>query len=177
MPVTKAFLTDHGTPIIDRNIKTLKSLFHENFIVTNQPERYLYLKTPLLGDVYPVRGPMTGIFTALINASNPWVFICACDMPFINADVIRFLSSVRSNHEAVAVVIRGRVEPLFAFYSIKLASGMENAIASGNTGLQDFLNGKKVQYVTSREIKKFDPGLRSFININTPVDARQYLNS
>jgi len=65
MPVLKSFIEVGGQKIIERNIEITKQLFKEVFVVTNQPEHYTSLGTPLLGDVYNTRGPITGIFTAL----------------------------------------------------------------------------------------------------------------
>lgn len=61
-------------------------------------------------------------------------------------------------------------EPLFAFYSKRLASSMKQSILSGKRGMKDFLNKKKVKYLNKAEVKRFDPEAKSFINLNTPED-------
>jgi molybdopterin-guanine dinucleotide biosynthesis protein A len=171
MPVTKAFIHVEGKRIIERNIGVLKTLFKEIFIVTNQPEKYIYLGVPLLGDIYNVRGPMTGIFTALSNSGHWWSFISACDMPFLNKDLIKYMALQRNRNDAVVPRINKRTEPLFAFYSKRLLPHMERAILAGNTGLQDFLQDKKVKYILGKQIKGIDAEGRSFINLNTPEDV------
>ena len=175
MPVLKAFIKVKGIPIIENNLAIIQQLFKETFIVTNQPEKYSYLGTPLLGDVHDIRGPMTGIFTSLLNSTAPWVFISACDMPFINKDLINYMHSQKKGFDAVVPSIKGKAEPLFAFYSKKLSSSMEKAVLSDRRGLNDFLKNKKVKYISAGEIKRFDPGARSFINLNTPRDADRHL--
>ncbi len=194
MPVLKAFIAVDGKKIIERTLKTMKHLFNEIFIVTNQPEMYSYLEIPLLGDMYDVRGPMTGVFTSLVNSSNQWVFISACDMPFINADLIRYMAEKRDRNDAVVpksplsprgssrfdstkAGLKGEyTESLFAFYLKRLIPSMERAIISGKTGLNDFLDNKKVKYISTREIKKIDPEAKLFINMNTPEDIKLYLS-
>src|SRR3990167_1356507 len=189
MPVLKAFIKINGEKIIERNLKIMRQLFKEIFIVTNQPELYLYLKTPLLGDVYDIRGPMTGIFTSLLNSSNNWVFISACDMPFINGELIKYMASKRDNYDAVVpksplrpllvkvMTRRGRrgdyIEPLFAFYSKQLMPSMEKAIFSNKTGIKDFLKDKKVKYISAEEIRDIDAKAMSFINLNTLKDMER----
>jgi len=183
MPVLKAFIEVDGEKIIEKNLKIMQKLFKEIFIVTNQPEIYLYLGIPLFGDVYNVRGPMTGIFTSLLNASNRWVFITACDMPFINEHLIRYMASKRNNYDAVAPKssvpsfrkgkLRGDyTEPLFAFYSKRLILNMEKSIIAGKTGLKDFLNNKRVKYIKTDEIKNIDKDAKSFVNLNAPEDLK-----
>lgn len=175
MPQPKAFIKVNGENIIEKNLKTMKRLFKEIFIVTNQPEAYLYLGIPMLGDIYDVRGPMTGILTSLINSMHPWVFISACDMPFINYELIYYMASKKKNYEAVVPEFKGDIEPLFAFYTKRLCHKMEKALTSGRAGLKDFLKDKRVRYVTSEEIGNIDPEGRSFINLNTPEDVKLYL--
>ena len=184
MPVLKAFIKINGEKIIERNLKIMRQLFKEIFIVTNQPELYLYLKTHLLGDVYDIRGPMTGIFTSLLNSSNNWVFISACDMPFINGELIKYMASKRDNYDAVVpksplrpLLVKGRrgdyIEPLFAFYSKQLMPSMEKAIFSNKTGIKDFLKDKKVKYISAEEIRDIDAKAMSFINLNTLKDMER----
>ncbi len=175
MPVRKAFIRVNGKPIIERNLTAIKGLFSETFIVTNEPEHYAHLNISLFGDVYNIRGPMTGIFTSLINASNRWVFVSACDMPFLNTDLIRYMSSIRNNYDAVIPGTGKNAEPLFAFYSKQLITAMEKRVLTGKRGMKDFLKNKKVKYVPAREIRKHDPDARSFINLNTPEDVDYHL--
>jgi molybdopterin-guanine dinucleotide biosynthesis protein A len=171
MPVPKAFIRVEGRPLIERTIRLMKRLFQELFVVTNQPELYIHLDAVLLGDVYDIRGPMTGILTSMINTSNDWVFVTACDMPFINGEVIRYLAMRRDGYSAIVP----DDEPLFAFYSRRLLSSMERAVFSGRTGMRDFLTDKKVIYIKKREIAKIGDGERTFINLNTPEDMHTYL--
>ncbi|MBI5674636.1 MAG: molybdenum cofactor guanylyltransferase [Nitrospirae bacterium] len=175
MPVSKAFIKVNGEKIIERNLRIMRRLFSEVLIVTNQPEEYVYLSAQMLGDVYDVRGPMTGIFTALLNSSNEWVFVSACDIPFINEEIISYASSMREGYDAVVPGSGKAAEPLFAFYSKRLVSSMEQGILSGKRGMKDFLDKKKVKYIKKTEIKGFDPEAKSFINLNTPEDIERYL--
>ncbi len=177
MPFLKAFIEVNGKKIIERNLKIMKKLFKEVFIITNNPEAYVYLSVPLLGDVYNRRGPMTGILSALLNSSNMWVFISACDMPFINEHIIRYMSSKRGNYDAVAPKLKGKMEPLCAFYSKRLILSMEKTVVNGTTSPRDFLKRKKVKYVYTDEIKNINDGLMSFINLNTPEDIKFHLHT
>jgi molybdopterin-guanine dinucleotide biosynthesis protein A len=179
MPVLKAFIEVEGRRIIERNLRIMKQLFHDTYIITNQPEQYSYLDTSLLGDVYGIRGPMTGIFTALLNSTRRWVFITACDMPFISEGLIRHMASKRVNCDAVVPMYKGRPEPLFAFYSTRLRASLERSLSSGQRSMKRFLlnHRKRVQYITSREIKKIDMKGHSFINLNTPEDVDFFLGT
>lgn len=177
MPVLKAFIEVDGQKIIEKNLGLIKRIFNEIFIVTNQPGAYSYLDVPMLGDIYDIRGPMTGILTSLLNSPEQWVFVSACDMPFINIDLIRYMASGRKGFDAVVPVLKGKPEPLFSLYSKRLLTSMEKSLLSDKKSLKDFLGGKRVQYITTREIRKFDPEAVSFINLNTPRDIDLYLKN
>jgi molybdopterin-guanine dinucleotide biosynthesis protein A len=177
MPVRKAFIEVEGQKIIDRNLSTLKRLFEEILIVTNEPGHYTYSGAQLLGDIYDMRGPMTGLFTALFHARNRWVFVSACDMPFISGPLIQYMASKRSGYDAVVPYLKGRPEPLFALYSKRLLPFMEKSLLAGEKGLKDFLHNfrKRVQYIPLKELTGTGHGADSFINLNTPGDIDLYL--
>jgi molybdopterin-guanine dinucleotide biosynthesis protein A len=196
MPILKAFIEVEGKKIIERNLKTMKQLFQEVIIITNQPELYSYLGAPLFGDIYNIRGPMTGIFTALVNSSDHWIFVSACDMPFINPELIRYMSSKRfsrivptrtgagvreipgaSPYEVIAPILHNKTEPLFAFYSKPVLTVLEKLLFTNKRSLVDFLlNCKKsVKYISVEKMKDMDIEARSFINLNTPGDVDLYL--
>ena len=176
MPVLKAFIDVEGEKIIEKNLRIMKALFRENLIVTNQPEAYTFLGVPLLGDIYDTRGPMTGIVTALLNSSSDWVFVSACDMPFLNPALIEYIVSKRSGCDAVVPVINGKQEPMCALYSKRLFNPMEKSLLCGHKSLKDFLNSKRVKYLKSSAIKTIDPDGLSFINLNTPQDIQRFLS-
>ena len=176
MPVPKAFINVEGQRIIERNIGVIKTLFSETFIITNHPEMYASFEVTLLGDVYDIRCPMTGIVTALMNSSKPWVFISACDMPFISKRLISYMATQRTLGDAVIPsAYGGKAEPLFGFYSRRLLPSMEKELLRHNWGLSDFLKNKRVQYITMKEIKIHDPRVLCFINLNRPEDITRYL--
>ncbi len=175
MPVIKSFIRINGEKIIEKTLKIMQKLFNKNYIVTNQPDIYMYLGFPLLGDIYNIRGPMTGVFTSLVNSSNKWIFVSACDMPFINERLIRYIADKRENYDAVVPVLNGRTEPLFAFYSNKLIISMEKALSTDQKGLSAFLKSKNVKYITTSEIQAIDAEGRSLLNINTPEDLKHHV--
>lgn len=202
MPVLKGFIEVKGKAIIERNLRIMRKLFNEVFIITNQPERYIHLGVPLFGDVYDTRGPMTGVLTALMNSSNQWIFVSACDMPFINPGLIRYMADERYNpgclsimssqqkkdlaimpqsdiYDVVVPLVHHRAEPLFAFYSKKTLKTLEHFIRSGKKGIKYFLlnQDKRVKYITSDEIKETSRENLSFINLNTPEDVELYLSN
>ncbi|MEW6585851.1 MAG: molybdenum cofactor guanylyltransferase [Nitrospirota bacterium] len=171
MPFVKAFLEIGGKKIIESNLQALRSIFNRVFISTNNPELFFYLEAHLIGDIIKSRGPMAGIFSSLIVPGVSEVFVTACDMPFINVILIRYMADKwDGKHDALIPMYRGKPEPLFGIYSGKVVTIMEKDLRAGRKGLQDFLRRLQVLYIPEKEVKAIDPDGRSFANINTMED-------
>ena len=177
----KSFINIEDRPLIARNLALLKELFHEVFISTNLPEPYFnivgYLGAPLIGDVLPSRGPMSGIHSALLNAKGPGIFVVACDMPFLNKKVLTFILEQRLRRcrefgpcDATVPVFNNRPQPLSGVYSRTLLPYLEEGIVHEKTSLISFLNEVNTYFINESDVRKIDPEGRSFMNINTVED-------
>jgi molybdopterin-guanine dinucleotide biosynthesis protein A len=174
IPLIKAFLLVEGRRIIESNVELLKGIFDRVIISTNDPEIYFYLDVLLVGDVMEERGPMTGIVSVLSLPGAAEVFVTACDMPFINGILTRYMiDRWEGVWEALVPVFDGKPQPLFGIYSRKIAAAMKESIRRGDRGLIDFLRGRKVLYIEEKEVRDIDAEGRSFVNINTIDDAKR----
>jgi molybdopterin-guanine dinucleotide biosynthesis protein A len=173
-PFIKAFLQVEGRSIIESKVELLKKMFDRVIISTNDPEIYFYLDVFLVGDVMKERGPMTGILSALNLPGPAEVFVTACDMPFINDILTRYIADRwDGGWEALLPVFDGKPQPLFGIYSRKIAAAMEENIRRGKRGLIDFLEGRKVLYMAEEEVRNIDAEGRAFVNINTLDDMKR----
>lgn len=174
MPVIKGFLEINGSRIIDANVGLFKGLFDRIFISTNNPELYFYLDIRMVGDVIKYRGPMTGIFSALTVPGVSEMFVTACDMPFVNDILVRYmLDKWRNTHDALIPVFDKKPQPFPGIYSKKIARSMEESIKSGKRSLKDFLKRMNVFYISEAKVRRIDREGKSFVNINTAEDFRR----
>ncbi len=170
MAKDKAFLEIDGELIIERILKVFKDIFDEIIIVTNTPEFYISYDVILVGDVIEKKGPMSGLYSGLINSKRNYNFVTACDMPFLNRQLISFMMGLAGNNDIVIPRIKDFLEPLHAIYSKSCIPFIEGYLKDGNSGLRELLGGCKVRYVEEEEIIQIDPDMKSFININTPEE-------
>ncbi|MDA8086963.1 MAG: molybdenum cofactor guanylyltransferase [Nitrospiraceae bacterium] len=183
LPVTKGLVEIGGKRLIEGILAALSGSFSSLAVSTNEPEKYYYLGVPLIGDVYPVQGPMTGIFSALslYRGSESDAFFVACDMPFIRPGLVSRMAAIRRSSggaegwDAIAPVWKGRPEPLFAFYSARGLPSMEGRLTAGKTALREFLADSGTVLLDEREVAGVDPDGLSFININTGEDLEAAL--
>ncbi len=173
MGVDKAFLEVAGSPIIEHVLRAFGSIVHRIIIVTNSPERYLAYEARVVTDRLDQRGPLTGIYSGLSISESEYNIVVACDMPFLNAGLLAYLMELAPGYDAVVPAFEGRAEPLHAVYSKGLLPVIEKRIREDDRRLQGIFGRANVRYVTEKEISRFDPERRSFINLNTPQQYKE----
>jgi molybdenum cofactor guanylyltransferase len=166
----KAFAAVGGEPIAVRTVRLFRTLFPQVVVATNRPERFQALDLETVADVYPGRGPLSGIHAAMRVARFPYVFVAACDMPGLDADVIRFLLARMGGADAVVPRWDGDIEPLHALYAVRLLPLVEDALRAGRHALREFLPRIRVDYVAEDELRRMGGSAQSMLNVNTPEE-------
>ena len=95
-----------GRPLIQRVIERLTPIADELIVTTNRPDTYSFLNVPLVSDLKPGRGALGGLYTAIASASNPFVAVVACDMPFASGTLLQTASKLMVEDEADVVIAR-----------------------------------------------------------------------
>ncbi len=173
MGADKAFLDIDGRPMIEHILALFAGLFKKTIIVTNTPERYRSYEAELVGDALAIRGPLTGIYSGLLRSGEEYNFIVACDMPFLNLQLISYMGEIAAGQDAVVPQFDGFLEPLHAIYRRGLLPVMEAQILKQDRRIRGLFDHIHVRYVTEEEIVRFDPLKRSFRNINTPEEYKE----
>lgn len=173
MGTDKAFVPILGRPLIEEVLARITGLGAETLIVTNRPEAYRTLGLPLVADILPAQGALGGIYTAIHAAHSPYTLVVACDMPFLNRDLLAYLISLRAGYDVVVPRLGGIPEPLHAVYGKNCLEPIRRSLESGVRKITAFFPEVRVRYVDEAEINRFDPAHLSFININTPAELAQ----
>jgi FdhD protein len=172
MGSNKALLEVDGNSIISRTYRTLISLFHEVIIVTNSPDDYDFLPCRKVPDIYANFGSIAGLHSALTHSSTAETFVTACDMPFLDQSIIRYLCHLQQVEglEATIPDSEGGQEPLHGVYSSVCKDIFERAIQSGERKVVDILKKIKIRKVTYDEVQSIGGQSVSFLNVNTPEE-------
>lgn len=166
----KALLSLAGRRLVDRVVGVLREVFTDLLIVTNSPEVYADLGLPMVGDVFPDKGSLGGIYSAVYHTPTPYCFVAACDMPFLSAAVIRYLLEQRADYDVVMPDIHGEMQPLHAIYSKACLPPMLRRLEANRLRIVGFLPEVRVRTVTANDLQPLDPDLRAFQNLNTPEE-------
>lgn len=121
MGKNKALLEFRGRPLIVQQIELLSPIFDEILIGANDPAPYAALNLRVVPDLLPERCSLTGIHALVKAARREQVFVIACDMPFLNADLIRVMIAESGNWDAVIAETERGPEPLHALHQCQYA--------------------------------------------------------
>jgi molybdopterin-guanine dinucleotide biosynthesis protein A len=167
----KAFVHFDGRRIMDRLHEVFSAVFSEMILVTNQPMDYLEWDLTIARDVYPVRSSLTGIHAGLRYARTPFVFVTACDTPFLKKEIVEaVLSRITPEVSVVVPETPGGIEPLCAAYAKTCLPVMEQRIKARKFQIRQMFSKWRVRKIPEAALRVHDPELMSFFNINTARD-------
>jgi FdhD protein len=166
----KSLLPLGGGRFIDHAYRCLAGLFEEVVIVTNSPELYDNIPCRKVPDLYPLKGSLAGIHSGLSHARTERIFVVACDMPFLSAEVIRRLCARQAQGDVVIPAGERGPEPLHALYHQRCLPAIEAVLDAGEKRIVRFFPQVRVHEVPASAFADCDPEGRSFRNINTPQE-------
>ncbi len=169
----KALLPVGGRTIIERVSDVLRKIFEHNILITNSPEDFEFLGLPMFGDLVLGRGSLGGLYTGLKLCERDYGFLVACDMPFLNKDVISHMVDRTDDNDVVLPKISAGLEPLHGIYSRKCLPLIEESFAEEHLKIREIFLKAKVLEILEEELKVFDPALLFLLNVNTPDDLRR----
>ena len=120
-------------------------------------------------DLYPGKGPLGGIYTGLLASKSVYNLVVACDLPFLNVELLRYLIRLSPGFDAVVPRV-GKVQPLHAVYSKNCLDVMKVQVEHNLLKISRFLDSVNVRYVEETECRSIDRQLLSFFNVNSRAD-------
>ncbi len=155
-------------------IERLSPLCDEIILVTAAEQaipRFVNFPAPIIvKDILPERGPLGGIYTGLNQSTSSYNLVVACDMPFLNRELLRYQLQIAEDYDLVIPRIGNKIEALHAVYTRINISLIEQMLRQNRLSVQELSKMVRVRYVESDEIDRFDPEHLSFFNVNTRAD-------
>jgi len=187
----KAFLDFDGAPLIARVLARVRQVCTEVIIVANDAEAYGRFGVRVIGDAYPGKGSLSGIFSGLQAARAEYALAVACDLPFLNVALLRYLISLAPQADVVIarahaptgkarsatrhdqlVVKESGLQATHAIYSKRCLEPMRARLLADDLRIINFFDEVRVRVVEPDEVARFDPQLLSFFNVNAPRDLK-----
>jgi molybdopterin-guanine dinucleotide biosynthesis protein A len=175
MGTNKALMDFGGEPLVSRLVRRFQAWFAEVWLVTNEPARYAFLGVPMVPDRLPGLGPLAGLEAGLSACRYDLAFFCACDMPFVSEDFVRYLVAQAPGYDIVVPRLGGHLEPMHALYRRSLLPAATAALEARRLKLLTIYAAARVRVVDEPEIRRFGDPRRLLFNCNAPADVAQAL--
>lgn len=168
----KRFLLVGEQSLFERTLAVLQSIFQTVCVVIAQDSPPLEAEVPVFRDLVAGCGSLGGLYTGLKQAHTEYVFVVACDMPFLNPILVRYMVSLRDKTDIVMVRLEQGLQPTHALYSRRCLPVMEGMLHARQLKIQDLATHQSLhtRLVAESELRKIDHEGLSFINVNTPAD-------
>ena len=162
-----------ATTLVETVAAVVSGVFDLTLIVVKDPAPFLRLERPgcsVVCDLRPEAHSLGGVSSALAHAATERVFVCACDMPFLNAGLVRGLAELGGGFDAVVPVWEGRLQPLCAVYGRACVPVIDHLLSQERARVQDVFDLVRTRVVTEEEIRAMDPQGRSFMDLDTRAE-------
>lgn len=175
----KALLGFRGQPLLLRAVRVLQEVFARVVVVSPLRESYSILGVELVEDLVPDSGPLGGLHAALASAGGGDVFLLACDHPYVEAPLVRYLTARHlqrdgggaSRRAARALVARwrGRLYPLCGLYTAACRGPIAERLSKRQLRMHELLRAIETQAVPiTEELPFYHP--QTLVNLNRPED-------
>ncbi len=172
----KSFLEVEGRPFIEIIIDRLKDLVSKIIVVTGSPGKYSKFKVKLVSDEEAGKGPLMGIYSGLKASGAKYNFVVGCDMPFISSALIKYMLDKRGNCDVFLIKDGERLHTLFGVYSKGCIPDFRQALENDELRIASAFRRLNIRYLSKKQAGKYDPGLFSVVNINTPQELKRAKN-
>jgi len=172
MGKNKALLELGGLTLIERVARVLSETCSEIIIAGGNPLELRHLGYPVVPDIHPGCGPLSGLHAGLVAAHNRYCFVSACDTPFLDREIIMRLVSEAEGYDAIILKHGEYYEPLSSLYSKAFIKAAETSIKKGSYKVMKAVSLVNWRAVTLKPCET-EALKKSLININTPWDYEQ----
>ena len=164
--------------MLEAVIAALASVTDDLVIVAPPRPAYRRFGFPVVGDAEGPPGPLRGIAAGINAARSDRSFVLACDLPFVNHDLLRWMADLETDADALVPVTQGVsrqggvevYQTLHAIYAKTCLPSIRRSLECGDFRTTSFLARVQVQTIDEDALRRVDPALRSFANVNTPSD-------
>lgn len=123
-------------------------------------------------DEYEGHGPLIGALTGFETVKSQYSLLLPCDTPFLSSEIATLLlDCCVGRGAAIPRWPNGWIEPLQTAYHTKSAiTATKKALDHGKMTMRSMISYLQgVRYISTMVLRKLDPELLTFFNINTPA--------
>ncbi len=168
MQSEKGLVLFHGTPFIEHIIEAALPISNEIQLVTNT-SAYDYLSYKKIKDIELDKGPIGGIYSALVHSQSETNLILSCDIPLISTELLtELIIKHKADFEVSVFSDANKIHPLIGIYSKKIIPILKKAIEENDLKMMHLLDK-----VNHQIIKVEDERSQQFRNVNSLTELQE----
>lgn len=166
----KAHLPWRDTTLIEQIVNTLGGLMSEVIVVVKDARAFEHVEARVVEDLVPNAHALGGVYTGLMLATHERCFVCACDTPFLNAQLVDRLLDLADGYDLVIPRTPQGLQPLHAVYAKSTLPVIARQLQARRWDIRHVAEHVRTRVVDFEIVQAIDPEGRSFVNLNTPHD-------
>jgi molybdopterin-guanine dinucleotide biosynthesis protein A len=168
MQTEKGLVLYQNKPFVEHIIEAVLPISNSIQLITNTND-YDYLAYQKIKDMIVDKGPLGGIYTALVHSETEINLILSCDIPLISTEILQELIEKHTTGFDVSVFEdNDRIHPLIGIYSRRVLTVLKKAIDSTDLKMMRFISNTKHQLIPITDEKK-----KLFKNINSIAELNE----
>lgn len=166
-------------PLAKLVLDRVSRIADEVMIVASDRPAYEGFGVPVVPDLYPGKGVLGGIASALAATRHSHCFVIACDLPFLNEELLRWMAAQPRDYDVLVPRMPGVsrqgggfiFETLHAIYSKRCQPVVVERLARDDLQVVGFFPMVEVRSFGPEVIDRLDPAGQAFFNANSPEAA------
>jgi molybdenum cofactor guanylyltransferase len=167
MQTVKGLVLYKNKSFIEHIIETVLPISTTIQLVTNTKD-YDYLGYKIIADIVVEKGPLGGIYSALVHSDSELNLILSCDIPLISTEILsELIEKHNADFEISVFKDEDKIHPLIGMYSKKLTPVLKKALDENELKMMDFISNSNHQLIAiDKEKRKFFKNINSVAELN-----------
>jgi molybdopterin-guanine dinucleotide biosynthesis protein A len=168
MQSEKGLVLYQNKPFIEHIIEAVLPISSNIQLVTNTND-YDYLTYKKIKDIIADKGPLGGIYTALVHSETEMNLILSCDIPLISTEILlELIENHGTNFDVSVFKDNDRIHPLIGIYATTVIPVLKKAIDDNDLKMMRFISNVKHQLIPIPNAKR-----DLFKNINSVTELNE----
>lgn len=155
--------------MVQHVINTLSESGFANPIIVSNNDDYKEFGLEVIEDEIKDKGPLGGVYSALLHSKTDLNMIISCDVPFIQTKVIELLVNSVEDQAVTVLCNDYQIHPLIGVYHKKVLKNLRLHLDKDNLKVLSFIQFCGVKIIDTNDYFK-DLSINCFENINTRKD-------